>query len=362
MPQVERFSPALRTLLPRDLTHRRIRMRSRPFVPGAVPSLLALALTGVALLASAAAVEAQAHRSALTLLGGMSTHGDLTPGLGAETVFETGWIAGVQAERWLGGGRMGLRLNGLVTQRQLESGPGDYNVYAVDLDLLARLLSPRPGRSVMPYLALGAGATRYAAVAGSPTLAGGVYGGNPVDRAHVLAGLGFDLLAGRRLGLRLEAADKIVLPSVGESPDGVGSTVHNFVFTAGLQLRMGAPRVREAVERPVTVVTVDDDRVDAGPTLYTVQLFTFVEAATADRWAALLRERGVPVWQLESVIKGERVSRVRVGALPSEVEARALASALERDYGWAVWVDEVEATERVPADAVARTRIFLDRR
>ncbi len=365
-PLVERFSRALRTLLQllqRDLTHRRIRMRSRPFVPGGVPSLLALTLLGMALMVPAGAAEAQSHRSAVTLMGGMSTHGDLTP-FDTETVFETGWIAGLQAERWLGGKRLGLRLNSLFTQRQLESKPGDYNVYAVDLDLMARLLSPRPGRSVMPYLALGAGATRYAAVSGSPTLAGGAYGGNPVDRAHVLAGFGVDLLAGRRLGLRLEAADKLVLLTVGESPDASGlPTTHNLVFTAGLQLRMGAPRVQEAAERPVTVVTVDDDRTDADrPALYTVQLFSFVEAATASRWVSLLRERGVPVWQLESVIQGERVSRVRVGALPSEVEARALASALERDYGWAVWVDRVASDEAVPANAVDRTRSFLDRR
>lgn len=341
-------------------------MRSRPFVPGAALALLAPVLLALATLTPAGAVEAQSHTSALTLLGGMSIHDDLTPGLDSETVFETGWIAGLQAEKWLGAGRVGLRLNGLFTQRQLETGP-DYNVYMADLDLLVRLLSARPGRSVSPYLAFGAGASRYAAVGGGPTLAAGAYGENPVDRVHLLAGLGLDLLPGRRLGLRLEAADKIVLASVGESPESNGlPTVHNMVFTAGLQLRMGAPRPAQELDRPVTVVTVEDRRTDPveidGPVLYTVQLFTFIEAATADRWSALLRERGLPVWQLETVIHGERVSRVRVGALQSEVEARRLASAIERDYGWAVWVDRVDADEPVPADAVARTGHFLTRR
>jgi hypothetical protein len=354
-------------MLPRDLTHRRIRMRSRrQFVPGAAFALLAPALLGLAFLVSAEPVEAQSHRSAVTLLGGMSDNSDLTSGLDFVTQLESGWVAGIQAERWLGGGRAGLRLNGLFAQRLLEGEPGDYNVYALDLDLLLRALAPRPDRFAAPYIALGIGATRFASVAGSPTFARGAFGSDPVHRAHVFAGLGMDVPATGRLGLRLEVADQIVLPTVGKSPEASGFPVaHNLVVMGGLQLRLGM--TGEPVAALPPVATPDDRRpapptVAVGPVLYTAQPFTFIEAATADRWVDLLRQRGLPVWTLDSVIQGQRVRRIRIGALPSEAEARSLATALERDYGWSIRVERIDADEPVPANAVARTGQFLDRR
>lgn len=339
-------------------------MHSRPFVAGANPALLAVILLLLGLLLPAGSAEAQSHRTSLTVLGGASNHQDLTSGLDFRTELQTGWIAGIQAERWLGEGRAGVRLNGLVTQRMLKFAPGDYNVYSADLDLLVRLLSPRPDRVAAPYVALGVGATRYASVAGSPVFARGIFGSNPVHRAHLLAGLGVDVPSSGRLGLRLEAADKIVLPSVGRSPETAGFPMaHNLVLTAGLQLRMGAPRETQVADRPSAIVTIEDRRADpvGGQALYTVQIFTFVEAATADRWAARLRERNVPVWLLDSVLQGQRVSRVRVGALESEAEARSLAATLERDYGWTAWVDRIEADEPMQANAVRETRAFLSR-
>ncbi|MFP4624529.1 MAG: SPOR domain-containing protein [Gemmatimonadota bacterium] len=388
-----------------------------------------LLLAAVALAASTLPSHAQDARTGLALLGGGSFHTDLTPGFVEPTVFEPGWIAGVQAEAWLGGGRTGLRLNGLFTQRMLESAAGDYNVRAADLDLLVRILPVRPERLFAPYAVVGVGATRYAGLAGSPVLADGAYGGDPVIRGHVLAGLGADLLSGRRAGLRVEIADQVVLPSIGESPTATGlPTSHGLMVTAGIQLRMGrlgpdpvpagrqyreplagaspepapaakpepAPAAKpepalagkpgSAAENPAERVAPPTlqrplgqqvesaaDREPVAPAerppaseaeseaLYTVQIGSLVEAATAKRWAERLGERGIPAWLLHSQVAGQPVSRVRVGALRSESEARGLAVALEREYGWDVRVDRVAAGELIPGDAVRRTTEFLGR-
>lgn len=337
------------------------RPRTRP-----TPALAAPALLSLALLALATAADAQSNRAGLTLMGGGSIHGDMTPGL-TPTIFEPGWIAGLQAESWFGGGRAGVRLNGLFTQRMLDDGRGDYNVYMADVDLLVRVLPVRAGRALAPYLALGAGASRYDAVASWPVFAGGVYGSDPVHRAHVLAGLGIDVLSTRGAGLRLEVADQIVLPSVGRSPESSGvPTVHNLVVTAGLQLRVGSLERRVVMARPEPAPRAEPAmRTQPAPrraeadVLYTVQVEQFVEAATARRWYIRLQERAIPVWLLDTVIRGEPVNRVRVGALRSETEARNLAAALERDYGWRVRVDRVTADEPLPADALEATRAFL---
>ena len=268
-------------------------------------------------------------------------------------------------------GRAGLRLNGLFTQRLLDDVAGDYNVYAADLDLLFRLLPVDPDRVFAPFIALGGGATAYASVSGSPTLADGTYGEDPVTKPHAFASLGVDILAGRRLGLRFEVADKMVFPAVGESPPSTGLPVtHNGIALIGLQLQLGTPpraARREPVPTPAPLppdtsprVTPPEPRIETAPVgLYTVEYDTFVEAATAVKWARRLRARGVPVWLLNSEIRGERVSRVRIGALTSEMEARTLARRIEREYDWPVSVDAIGADEPYPDDAVAATRAFL---
>jgi hypothetical protein len=105
-------------------------MRSRRFVPGAASALLAPALLVLAFLAPADPVEAQSHRSAVTLLGGMSNNSDLAAGLDFQTELQSGGVAGIQAERWLGSGRTGLRARALATMtsmaEQEAADPGFY--------------------------------------------------------------------------------------------------------------------------------------------------------------------------------------------------------------------------------------------
>lgn len=340
------------------------------------PALAAPALLALTLLFMASGAEGQTRRAAIGVLGGGSVHSDLTPGLATSSVLQPGWLAGAQVETWLGRGRAGLRLNGMFTRRALEEGPGDFNVYMADVDLLVRMLPVRSYRLVAPYVVAGAGATHYAGVGDSPVIADGEFGDDPVYRVHLLAGAGLDVLAGAGAGLRMELADQIVLPSVGESPNTVDGlpVTHNVVLTAGLQLKLGHLRGRVAMDRdrprpttpapaaapaPSTPVAAAPAREADAAALFTVQVGTFVEAATAARWAALLRERAIPVWLLQTAINGERVSRVRIGAARSEADARSLAEALEREFGWSVHVDRIAPGERYPEDAVAATRAFL---
>ncbi|MFO7894927.1 MAG: SPOR domain-containing protein [Longimicrobiales bacterium] len=379
-------------------------------------------VTAVAFTAGSAA--AQSHRSAFTLNGGGSVHGDLGPFPTTPAQFEPGWITGLQLERWLGSGRLGLRLGTLWTQREIDqAGPSMYNVFAAGADLLFRIRPSEAGNAFAPFLGLGAGAIHYAGVASTGTLLDGAYG-DPVYRAYVTPSLGADFFASGRSGLRLEVGDQIVLPSIGRSPPSSGlPMVHNMVVTLGFQVRTGslgsAPRVTTAEpataepaqggpggrtdelsrselearlaekERQVARLQTRIDSLErrlAGadsprprpsgepapapaPTTeagdadarFTVQVGSFVEAATADRWVQRLRERGFPVWRSDTEIEGERVSRVRVGALATESEAHTLADLLKRDYGWPVWVDGVRDDEAVPADAVRRTRAVLYR-
>ncbi|MBW3553647.1 MAG: SPOR domain-containing protein [Gemmatimonadetes bacterium] len=415
-----------------------------------------VALALIALLAVPAA--AQSHRAALGLGGGWSQPGDITPGLASSTTLEPGWVAGLQLETWPGSGRVGFRLGGSFMERSLQEDPASrYAGLTADLSLLLRILPAGRGRWVAPYLAVGGGATGYASLEGSAPF-GSVYGDDPVVRALAIAGGGFDLLPSGVIGLRVEAVDRIMLPSIGEGPEAEGlPAVHGPEITAALQIRGGsaarpvylatAPAPRPApVAAPVAAqpqatesrdaaadraeldaaraesdqlrtrlgdwqrhVVSLNTRVDsleraladaraaaasAGPMgtpvvaatpavaatpvanpsavraaaserhesaagqIFTVQVGAFVEEATARRWEERLRNRSIPVWVTPAQIRGQRVTRVRVGALPTQGEADKLARILAED-GWPVWVARVADGERIPADAVAATRSFI---
>lgn len=334
--------------------------------------------TVAAVLLGAAPTEAQSHTWAVGLTGGWSIHGDLTPSETAtadSTIFEPGWIVGFQAERWLGAGRVGLRLNSMWTQRSLQR-PGyfTYNVFVADLDLLVRPL-PANRLGLAPYAVLGAGATHYGGVAGTGPLGDGDFGPAPVYRFHVLGGAGLDFAVTRFLGLRLEAADKVIFPSIGESPETTNGVpvVHNLVAAAGVQVLIGQPRSRAARVRPAPTEPEPGQPVEAEPeaevepgaeqppveeigeVLYTVQLDAYMVPSTADRWVERLRRRGLPAWRLDSEIAGTPVSVVRAGALPSESEAQRLARLIEEEYGRSTVVDPIGPDEPVPPAAVVES-------
>lgn len=207
-------------------------MRSR-----VLPSLGAAILFVVV----AAPVSAQEHRGALGLTGGWSTSSDLTPGMGFTTEFEPGWIAGLQLESWPGSGRIGLRLDGSYAERSLTTDPtSDFNIYTADLALLIRLLPAGDQRFVAPYLAIGGGGVHYNSGEDATPIGDGAYGDDPVTRAAAMAGVGLDLGYSPRAGLRVEFADRVVLPGIGEGPESTGVPMsHHFQLQGALQIRMG---------------------------------------------------------------------------------------------------------------------------
>lgn len=380
-----------------------------------------IALLAIIAVAPLSPAPAQSYTSALGLTFGGSVHSNLTPGLSNETRFESGWLFGLQYERWLGTGRTGIRFNSLFTQRLLDTSPGgDYNVFMADVGLMVRILPLRTTRVVAPFAYVGLGATHYGSVAGTGPLAGGVYGENVV-RPHILASIGADVASSGPVGIRLELGDEIVLPSIGYSPSFSGfPNVHNLVATAAIQYRTGrrappayrpaapAPEARPAPEpgpmtpardrsgadepRPDIVMdslrTVVDSleahvaelerhvdslqaRIDEQRRTvaevetrderarYTVQVSAFLDSDRADRLTAELRADGVPTWRWDAMTRSRTFSRVRVGALPTRAAAERLARLLNRQKGLPFWVDRIDPVEDVPAGAVGDTEEYV---
>lgn len=371
-------------------------------------------LSALLLLAITTSLPAQDHGAALGVTGGWSRPGDLTPGFATPTELEPGWSAGFQVEGWPGKGRVGIRASGSYGSRSVAGEPDQaYDLLSGDLALLIRMLPQRDRPWVVPFVSIGAGASLFSAD-GAPPLGDGQYGSDPVLRPAAVAGAGFDLLPSGRFGLRIEAADRIIFPSVGESPPHSGTPMaHNLEVTAGVQLRLGSPpgptavairtrgirgaRSREADAPAATASDRDEAALGAtagaGPEeargseqarepqqvresgvtraperegarerteqLFTVQLGSSMDEETARRWQERLRGYQLPVWITVTEVSGARINRLRVGVLPNEVEARGLARKLAAEFGWSTAVDRVGADERTPADAVSATRAFL---
>lgn len=343
----------------------------------------------------AAPTQAQSRVPGLTvtLLGGASWDEDMEVS-GANTELEAGWLTGVQLEHYVGSGLVGLRLAGTYTQRENTDATGKWSILGADLGMLIR--PALFGATVRPYGLLTVGGTMYRSASGSPPFGDGAFGDDPVYRARATVGLGLDISFIPQLGLRIEGADQITFPSIGESPEADGlPTAHTAIALVGLQYRFGVspermrrPRPRaapepepEAVEEPRQPEEPEPEPApEAAPepapqpepepapepaaeaAIFTVQVGTFLTPGTARRWGARLERRGIPVWYLDRTLGGTDVSRLRAGAVSSEASARELAEIIRSSFGWDTTVEEIGPDEPVPADAVARTQELLDRR
>lgn len=99
----------------------------------------------------------------------------------------------------------------------------------------------------------------------------------------------------------------------------------------------------------------------AGPARYTVQVGAFVREGAAEALAGRLRDQGVPVWRSDATVAGRSFHRVRVGAVTTAAEARALRDRLARSYRLPAWLAPLTPSERadLPAAAVAATRSYI---
>jgi opacity protein-like surface antigen len=203
---------------------------------------IAAALLGALLAAPAA--RAQDYSGAVGYGGGGIWFGDFNE-QGPSLALQSGWLATVHAEQYLGRGRIGARLGAAFTQRPFDAAglARDINTWLFDGSLLLRPLPLDRRRSVVPFLSVGAGVVSYGFGEGRPVVfeeSGAVYPGDTDRRLTVVGGLGVDFvprfsLWGTPLGVRLEAADHVALESPFQTPDGDPlGPVHNVRVTLGL--------------------------------------------------------------------------------------------------------------------------------
>jgi cell division septation protein DedD len=331
---------------------------------------------------------AQTYRTALGVTGGWSTAGDLTPGLGFETVFEDGWTAGAQLETWVA--RVGMRVNASYAARETEGSDRPFRIAAADIGVMVRPLPVQPDRVIAPFIAVGAGPVLYMADGDGEPVGDGSYGDDPVLRFMVAPSAGVDLLTGSTVGLRVEVVDQIVFPSIGESPESEGvPRVHNPGVRAAVQFRISRPGRPVVVRAPDPTPapaphTQPEARPDPEPRpaqpapqpapppaappapvsqevgiVYTVQVGSFAQESTARSWARRLERSGLPSWFVEIRDQGQRMIRLRVGAVDSLEDAQLLASRLREAFAYETWIDAVAPDEAVPADAIVATLRFL---
>ena len=193
--------------------------------------------------------------------------------------FESGWITGLQMTGWFTP-RIGLRANGLFTERPLNQGAffdmgeefnvvEDVNIWEGTGDLLFRL-GANEARA-RPYLALGVGAVHINPAGGSDL---GTSGGDDLNgwvfttdngstfalttetKLMGLVGLGTDMRVARNLGLRLEVGDRIwdapthdwPLPT--NADEDVGNVVHQPYAQLGLHMLFGLEAPEPVVVAP----------------------------------------------------------------------------------------------------------------
>lgn len=201
----------------------------------------ALAMAALALMVLAPVAGAQDFNGTIGYGGGGVWFGDFD-GKGS-LALEAGWLADVHAERWYSN-RLGVRAHAAFTRRPLEM-PGDtrdINTWMIDGGALLHLLTPRPDRSVAPFVSAGAGVVSYGLGEGPKVTISDdvVYSGDDDRQFTAVAGIGVDLLPewrwlDTRVGVRLEVADHVVFESPFE-PRGGGSfgPIHNVRFTLSL--------------------------------------------------------------------------------------------------------------------------------
>jgi len=218
------------------------------------------AAAAFALAFGAGSLAAQDYRTGVGYNAGGIWFSDLNSGATGEAgiapaaiALDPGWIIGLQAEHWIGSGRIGGRLNGALTQRPLDL-PGrdrDISVWMLDADLLLRLLPAEPDRVFNMFLSLGAGAVRYKLGSGDPVhfAAGDAsHDGDDGPQLAAAGGVGFDFLTAwtwdrQPIGVRFEVVDHVSLESPLDPISGSDfSPVHNVRLVIGLFTGVGSLR------------------------------------------------------------------------------------------------------------------------
>ncbi len=195
------------------------------------------ALAAVVTAICAAPVAAQDYDGTIGYGGGGIMFTDFNAGGPGESFgLGSGWVATAHIDHWVDRGRLGGRINAAFTRRPTDVLGDSRNIHTwiVGGDLLLRLLPSSPNRTVVPFIAGGAGMVSYGLGAGNPVnLDNARYPGNSDRKLAVSAGIGFDIVPrftifGTPSGFRLEVIDHMALESPFE-PIGGGDfdPVHN---------------------------------------------------------------------------------------------------------------------------------------
>jgi cell division septation protein DedD len=94
------------------------------------------------------------------------------------------------------------------------------------------------------------------------------------------------------------------------------------------------------------------------PQVYTVQVAALTNPTQARWWVAELQRQGVPAYFTTTMVNGEEVSRLRIGAALTPAEARSVAQRIQSRYSWPVWITTVPDRSVLPANALAATRAY----
>ncbi|MEX2178454.1 MAG: SPOR domain-containing protein [Gemmatimonadaceae bacterium] len=92
--------------------------------------------------------------------------------------------------------------------------------------------------------------------------------------------------------------------------------------------------------------------------VFTVQVGSFQNDATAQSLRARLERDGVPAWTAPGRLYEEDYTRVRVGAAVSAGEARAVADKVRSKYRWPVWIAVVDDKSTVTVEMLNATRSY----
>ncbi|MFW6079424.1 MAG: SPOR domain-containing protein [Gemmatimonadota bacterium] len=395
----------------------------------------AAVIAAASLTVGVGALEAQSYRTAIGVFGGGTWTSALAPDAAADPRLPTGWNAGLEFEHWVADGRFGLRMNGSFSEVDVLPWTTDVNLYTAGAGLMLRLLSPRDGRILAPFLSLGAAGVHYnfsdvLHFDRTPSDPDVLLRTDPVTRPAVTAGLGFDLVPGTGVGLRFEGVDRLIFQSPFVDDQGTAyGMVHNLRYSASLQVRFGrlpgapvlaaAPPPADAPSEPTPRAEPEEDEEEEEPrravaeppvepepepdsapdprelptslaaetpsededeetetadrsdptsvttdgadrAFFTVQVAAFEDPASARRLAERMRRNDLPAWITEVRHAGRIYHRVRVGAVPSEPEARQLGERLRTTFSTPVWVVPFEQSSAEVSDTVVRaTRTFI---
>ena len=200
--------------------------------------------------------KAQGYKSSVGWMAGVVSTTSMNDGaVGAGDVLSIEpaltWSAWMHYDYWLSG-HVGLRGQGGFTRQKLAWTQGDRVIYAysADLSLMLRPIGPAPGRTLLPYISGGVGASRWTLGKGDPTTfgaAGATYGGKESFNLILPVSVGLDFITPWAWGegpmvIRIEGRDHIQLKSPFDPVDpdqGDFGMIHNFGVVMGFHTGLG---------------------------------------------------------------------------------------------------------------------------